>query len=370
MLQDVQPRKTDRPKREMFRQISAISGHFWLSWGVSELPEQPTREAIAADLTTVARQGLKVRRLHLKLGSLGALGQLEGVKSRPVEQRAEAISDLVTEATGTLPPGPTRDAVEALLGMGATAEMPHASRRSAEMQALGLDPTVTSEHSFRKTREKELLWDLAGAIADIAEKSLRGKVAIEAPGAGTRAAGAGGGVPGPAAPTGAHRLGRKRTPVGRSAFFVLAGIVVGCLALLGWQRTHLPRPVDDLVVIHPLRTDPPHPRVGDSVTASFTVGRRGAGPEAAVQIAAGGREDPAGDACRRADPELSWSAPSADFQVARVESLGAGKELTYRMRRTFHKAGWYFAEPVKQTADGRWGGIPNANRVCFFVEGP
>ena len=63
--------------------------------------------------------------------------------------------------------------------------------------------------------------------------------------------------------------------------------------------------------------------VGDPVTASFTVHRQGTGPEAVVRIAAGGRADAAGNACRRADPKLSWSAPSADFPIVRA-SFAAG----------------------------------------------
>ena len=344
------------------------SGPFWLSWDVSELPGQPGREAIAADLTTVARQGLKARRLHLKLGSLGGLGQLARVESRPPEQRAEAICELVTEAVGSLPPGLPRDALEALLGMGTTAEMPHASRRSAEMQALGLDPTVTSEHSFRKTREKELLWDLAGAIADIEERHRQATAAAEVPGAGTGTTAAGMEAPGPGTGAGTPRRGRRRVAVGTSAFFVVAGVVMASLALLAWRTAHTPRPVDDVVVIHPLRLDPPNPRVGIPVTATFTVGRQGTGPEAVVRIAAGGRVDPSGTACQRADPALSWNAPSADFPIAKAQRLASAGELTYRMQRTFGKPGWYFAEPVKQTGKGKWGGIPNANRVCFFVQ--
>src|SRR6266550_428918 len=226
-LHDLQGRSRNRPKPGMFRKMLTNSGLFWLSWDVSELPGQPGREAIAADLTTVARQGLKARRLHLKLGSLGGLGQLARVESRPPEQRAEAICELVTEAVGSLPPGAPRDALEALLGMGTTAEMPHASRRSAEMQALGLDPTVTSEHSFRKTREKELLWDLAGAIADIEARHRQATAAAEAPGPGTG--------------TGTPRRGRRRVAVGISAFFVVAGVVLASLALLAWRTAHTPR---------------------------------------------------------------------------------------------------------------------------------
>ena len=78
--------------------------------------------------------------------------------------------------------------------------------------------------------------------------------------------------------------------------------------------------------------------------------------------------DTSGTACQRADPVLSWNAPSADFPIAKAQRLASAGELTYRMQRTFGKPGWYFAEPVKQTDNGKWGGIPNANRVCFFVQ--
>jgi hypothetical protein len=149
----------------------------------------------------------------------------------------------------------------------------------------------------------------------------------------------------------------------------VAGVVLASLALVAWRTAHTPSPVDDVVVIHPLQVDPPNPRVGTPVTATFTVGRQGTGPEAVARIAAGGRVDTSGTACQRADPALSWNAPSADFPIANAQRLASAGELTYRMRRTFDKPGWYFAEPVKQSDNGTWGGIPNANRVCFFVQG-
>jgi len=148
----------------------------------------------------------------------------------------------------------------------------------------------------------------------------------------------------------------------------VAGVVLASLVLLAWRTAHTPRPVDDVVVIHPLQVDPPNPRVGIPVTATFTVGRQGTGPEAVVRIAAGGRVDTSATACQRADPALSWNAPSSDFPIANAQQLASAGELTYRMQRTFGKPGWYFAEPVKQTDNGKWGGIPNANRMCFFVQ--
>jgi hypothetical protein len=200
---------------------------------MSELPELPTREAIAAELTTVARQGLKARRLHLKLDSLGALAQLEGVKSRPPEERAEAIRDVVAEGVESLPRDGTRDALEALLGIGMTAEAPHASRRSAAMQALGLDPTVSSEHSFRKTREKELLWDLAGAISGIGESYRQRRVTggIQRIETGEERDAAG-----PAA-TRARTTGPARTAALTAASILVALVLIG-VSLVVWQRIH------------------------------------------------------------------------------------------------------------------------------------
>jgi hypothetical protein len=156
-----------------------------------------------------------------------------------------------------------------------------------------------------------------------------------------------------------------------AAALLVAGTAAAGIGLYVWQHTRDPTPVDDLAVTAPLRLDPAQPRVGQPVTATFTVGRQGTGPEAVVQVAAGGREDAAGNACQLADRNLSWARGGfANFPGARTEGLRSGQRLTYRTTRTFDRPGWYFAEPVKQTSNGRWGGISNANRVCFFVQGP
>ncbi len=174
----------------------------------------------------------------------------------------------------------------------------------------------------------------------------------------------------PATPGTARSWSRTRLLIGSAVLFV-TGVLVAGLALLVWQRTHPPHPVDDLAVTAPLRIDPPQPRAGQPVTATFRVGRQRTGPEAVVLVAAGGREDPSNTACQLPDRTISWTRGGfANFPVVRAEQLAAGERPTYRMSHTFEKPGWYFAEPVKQTRDGHWGGISNANRVCFLVQGP
>ena len=277
------------------------------------------------------------------------------------EDAARAVTSAVKEAVARVDDGVARRAADLLLGISRTRGLPRKDRRKHAADAL-----VLSEVHFRKRRELTLLREVAEEIRAM-ETGCSGQV-VPGVRASKEASGDQQGKTQPADASGspiraarAHR-GARRAVIGLIILAVVAALVLVSRSLFP------PAPVDDLVVTRDLVIEPQSPRVGDLVTATSAVDRERTGPEAVVQIEAGGREDVTGDACQRADQAQSWNGGGfADFRGLQTRALAPGRGLTYRRVRTFDKPGRYFAEPVKQTEDGRWGGIPNAKRVCFSV---
>lgn len=104
----------------------------------------------------------------------------------------------------------------------------------------------------------------------------------------------------------------------------------------------------------PLRLSNTSPRVGNSVTASFTLRNVGTSAIQIQELAAGVRLG------------RDWNGQAFDFPHATNITLSAGEEYTYTKSRTFTVEGNYFAEQVIRI-NNKWGGIKGANRILFSV---
>ena len=335
--------------------------------GGPELTRSPECEELALVLQkVVCPVGLVPSELAKSLELLTALLELECVKARMQEAGAEdaarAVASVVKDAVTRLDDGATRTAADLLMGVSRTRGLPRKDRRRDAADAL-----LVGEAHFRKRRELPVLREVAEEICAMEAHSREGPSSLhpsplqmkEEASAGQRD------VSGPGSP-------RPHRPGSVIVISALAGVAVVVLGLLLWQRTHALPPVDDVVVTLQLHIDPPDPRIGDPVTATFGVHRwetgPGTGPSAVVRIEAGGRLDVGGKACQPGNQSKAWDEGTlADFPSRRTQTLAPGGAFTYREVRTFDQPGRYFAEPVKQTGDGKWGGIPEANRVCFSV---
>jgi hypothetical protein len=109
-----------------------------------------------------------------------------------------------------------------------------------------------------------------------------------------------------------------------------------------------------LQVVRPLSLSSTSPRVGDLVTARFTVRNVGDQDVAVQSLTA---------AARRGD---DWNGQWADFPNESNFTVRPGAEHTYTGWRSFDTAGRHFAEPAVQL-NGTWGGVGSSNHVQFEV---
>lgn len=96
------------------------------------------------------------------------------------------------------------------------------------------------------------------------------------------------------------------------------------------------------------------PRVGETVTASFTLRNVGTSPLQIQDLAAGARQG------------HNWSGRWFDFPHTGEITLQPGEEYQYKRSQQFTITGDYFAEPVIKV-NNNWGGMQGANRVTFSV---
>lgn len=99
--------------------------------------------------------------------------------------------------------------------------------------------------------------------------------------------------------------------------------------------------------------------VGQEIEASFVLRNNSRQPATIRRLVAAAR-GPAG-------PEQGWNAPQVDFPALTDIVLAPGKELVYRQRRTFDRAGSYFVEPAYMSADGKWNGVWPWSRLEYEV---
>lgn len=104
---------------------------------------------------------------------------------------------------------------------------------------------------------------------------------------------------------------------------------------------------------------PPSPGSAVTVTATFRL-RNETGRTVTIRRLRAGARGPG--ACA-----LGWNSPNVDFPAVENLTLRPGQEYVYRQSRSFSQPGDYFAEPVMQDAQGRWGGIRPFPRVWFNV---
>lgn len=114
-----------------------------------------------------------------------------------------------------------------------------------------------------------------------------------------------------------------------------------------------------LLIVDGIQLSPSNPRVGQTVTATFRLRNETDHTVTMRRLRAGGRGP---NACA-----LNWDGPNADFPPVENLTLRPGQEYLYRQSRTFSTPGDYFAEPVLQDMQGRWGGIRPFPRVWFNV---
>jgi hypothetical protein len=156
-------RLTDLMRRQSVPSRSTVHCQGWL------MPDEVQDSAWVEQVTRVLQKvvcprGLSVGQLAQVVGELGSITMLERVQSRiddPQEAAAVAatVTAVVSEAVERLGQGPTRQACERLLGVGATRGLPRRNRRRAAREVLD----VGEEH-FRKNREYALLRELAAEI--------------------------------------------------------------------------------------------------------------------------------------------------------------------------------------------------------------
>jgi hypothetical protein len=103
------------------------------------------------------------------------------------------------------------------------------------------------------------------------------------------------------------------------------------------------------VITDPIHLSLNNPRVGQTVTAAFRLRNEIGRAETIPRLQAGARGL---NACAH-----NWDAPLVDFPAVENLTLRPGEEYLYQQSRTFTVAGDYFAEPVMQDTQGRWGGI-------------
>lgn len=99
------------------------------------------------------------------------------------------------------------------------------------------------------------------------------------------------------------------------------------------------------------------PRVGEYITASFTIRNDGGQTIYIAQLTAGARGPGANG--------KGWGAPVVDFPTIKNITLQPGQTYFYSQSRSFSNTGDYFAEPVKD--QNGWGGIYPWPRQYFSV---
>jgi hypothetical protein len=193
--------------------------------------------SLSEDLATVLQRvvgvtGLSPAALARRLVELEVFTGLTCVQARlddagdaPGEAQASAVVQVIKDAVHRLEQGPTRQALELLLGMGHTRGLLRPARRRAAAQELGI-----SEGHFRRHRELVLLRELAEEICvldtecatPLATSSLVNRAAIT------------GAVPVPSPPIEpVQRLGRripaKTARWGRPCYLILvvAAVIAG-----------------------------------------------------------------------------------------------------------------------------------------------
>jgi hypothetical protein len=114
-----------------------------------------------------------------------------------------------------------------------------------------------------------------------------------------------------------------------------------------------------LIIVGGLQISPSDPSIGQMVTAAFRL-RNETGRAVTIRRLRAGARGP--NACAR-----NWEAPLVDFPAVENLTLRPGEEYLYQQSRAFTVAGDYFAEPVMQDTQGRWGGIQPFPRVWFNV---
>jgi len=122
-------------------------------------------------------------------------------------------------------------------------------------------------------------------------------------------------------------------------------------------------PPGEVRLVSELRLSNTSPRVGEKVTAEFTIRNVGGSPVTIQRMVAGAR----GPNARNA-PNNGWSAPNVDFEAVTNLVLAPGETYTYRATRSFSTPGEYFAEAAWLPPTGEWQGIPPYQRVWFTVK--
>ncbi len=151
-----------------------------------------------------------------------------------------------------------------------------------------------------------------------------------------------------------YRLGGVFIPLALVLWVALwLPLAVGLSSAASWQGS------GHLVVVDGLRLSPAAPRVGQAVTATFRLRNETDHTVTIRRLLAGARGP---NACA-----LGWDGPHADFPAVENLTLRPGQEYLYRGSRAFRTPGDYFAEPVMQDTQGRWGGIRPFPRAWFNV---
>jgi hypothetical protein len=120
-----------------------------------------------------------------------------------------------------------------------------------------------------------------------------------------------------------------------------------------------PQSSGHLITVGDIHLSPTNPRVGQVVTATFRLRNETSHTVTIRRLQAGARGP---NACAH-----NWDAPLVDFPAMENLTLQPGEEYLYQQSRVFTVAGDYFAEPVMQDTQGRWGGIQPFPRVWFNV---
>ncbi len=127
--------------------------------------------------------------------------------------------------------------------------------------------------------------------------------------------------------------------------------------------TPVPQPTEPQVgrlqIIGGLNLSTTSPKVGERVTASFTVRNVGGSTVTIRRMVAGARGPNA--------HSRGWGAPNVDFPAVTNISLLPGWDYYYQQSATFSEPGDYFAEPAVLLAIGDWQGILPYPRVWFNV---
>lgn len=119
----------------------------------------------------------------------------------------------------------------------------------------------------------------------------------------------------------------------------------------------------ELRVIQAISLSSTTPRIGEKITATFTIQNIGGSPITIRRMVASARGPNA-----RSAANDGWAAPNVDFDAVTNLTLQRGETYRYSATRAFSVPGEYFAEPAWLTPSGEWEGIQPYRRVWFTVE--